>query len=522
MAATPFPLPQAVHAKGSERLCITLLALGAFAVGVWAGRPYAIGVFHDDGVYAVLAKALATGQGYRYLHLPGAPAATHYPPGYPFFLSLVWRIWPTFPDNIRLLLAANAVLLGAVAVGVERFCRRVLDWPMMASVIVALVATISYPLILLSSLLLSETLFVALLLPSLIVAERMLREDQRWQTAAMSGVCAGLLILVRTHGAAFLLAMLACLALRRRFKSAVIVTAVAIVIVAPWQLWSMAHVGEISGPLTGSYGSYVGWWAEGARAGGASLFAHTVSLNVREVVALLADRFSLSDAATPRLATAALAVVLAAVGAYHLARKAPTTVAFILIYLAVLLVWPFTPWRFFYAVWPIVVVLIGETVLASRVTTTGRSIAIGSGVLIVAGMVREEARAYRERSWRQGAQGATAQISPVVNWIRTHTSPGDVVAAEGEPLLYLFAGRQVVPLTAFTASEYMAPRSREQNSAMIVELIDHFRIRYLVPASPAFVAASDALTSDTVPHGWHLVMLDRLPNGGAAYRVDGR
>jgi hypothetical protein len=369
--------------------------------------------------------------------------------------------------------------------------------------------------------LLSETLFVALLLPSLVVAERALRDDERPWMLVVTGACAGLLILVRTHAAAFLLAVLVCLALRRRFRAAAGVAVVAIVIVAPWQVWSMAHVGEISGPLTGSYGSYVGWWAEGARSGGAALFIHTVVLNVREVAALLADRFSLSDSPTPRLATAALAAVMATVGAYRLAGRAPVTIAFIVTYLAVLFVWPFTPWRFFYAVWPIVVILIGETLFAARATNNGRWLAIAAGALIITGTVREEMRAYRERSWRQGAQGATAQISPLVSWVRTHTSPGDVVAGEGEQLLYLFAERQTVPLTAFTASEYMAPRSRAENSAMIVDLLDHFPIRYVVTISPPMVAASDALASDVLP-GRHLVLLERLPHGGGAYRVVGQ
>src|SRR3954467_3495538 len=93
----------------ASRLAPFVVAAIVFGVAMWASHPYAVGVFHDDGVYAILARSLATGRGYRYLHLPGAPAATHYPPGYPFFLSLLWRIAPDFPGNVGLLLLANAV-----------------------------------------------------------------------------------------------------------------------------------------------------------------------------------------------------------------------------------------------------------------------------------------------------------------------------------------------------------------------------------------------------------------------------
>jgi len=93
-----------------DRLLPVFAAALAVAVALWASSPYAVGVFHDDGVYAILGKSIATGQGYRFLHLPGAPAATHYPPGFPLLLALVWKIAPNFPDNVPAFLFANALL----------------------------------------------------------------------------------------------------------------------------------------------------------------------------------------------------------------------------------------------------------------------------------------------------------------------------------------------------------------------------------------------------------------------------
>ena len=61
-----------------------------------------VGVFYDDGIYVALARSLAEGHGYHLLYLPGAPAAVHYPPLYPAFLALLWRVWPSFPDNVVL------------------------------------------------------------------------------------------------------------------------------------------------------------------------------------------------------------------------------------------------------------------------------------------------------------------------------------------------------------------------------------------------------------------------------------
>ena len=70
--------------------CLALLPAGWLA---WLGRdlPH-LGSFHDDGVYLEAARGLAAGDGYRIGSLPLRPAQTKYPPGYPLYLSLAWRI----------------------------------------------------------------------------------------------------------------------------------------------------------------------------------------------------------------------------------------------------------------------------------------------------------------------------------------------------------------------------------------------------------------------------------------------
>ena len=73
-----------------------------------------LGLFHDDGIYAVAAKALADGDGYRIVSLPGGPAQTKYPFLYSTLLSLIWRISPPFPDNIVFLKSLNVIILLAI------------------------------------------------------------------------------------------------------------------------------------------------------------------------------------------------------------------------------------------------------------------------------------------------------------------------------------------------------------------------------------------------------------------------
>src|SRR5437868_1319470 len=44
----------------------------------------------DGAGYAVLAEALATGQGYREIDRPDSPRHAHFPPGYPVALATLW------------------------------------------------------------------------------------------------------------------------------------------------------------------------------------------------------------------------------------------------------------------------------------------------------------------------------------------------------------------------------------------------------------------------------------------------
>ena len=138
-----------------HRFAPVLLALFVFGVANLISAPYPVGIFHDDGVYLILAKAVASGDGYRYLHLPGAPLATHYPPIYPLLLAALWKIAPDFPGNLTLLLLVNAVLLGWLALSLERLARERFGWKGPIAVAAVLVGTLSLPLLLLSSLLMS-------------------------------------------------------------------------------------------------------------------------------------------------------------------------------------------------------------------------------------------------------------------------------------------------------------------------------------------------------------------------------
>src|SRR5438477_8462030 len=132
------------------RLGVFFVGAVAFAAGIAAIDSRPVGVVHDDAMYVILARSLATGQGFRYLNLPGAPPATHFPPGYPALLALITWVLPAFPANIVAFKTMNAVLLAIGAVLVTRFARtRVLDagW----AIGLGLTTAVSIPLLVLGS-----------------------------------------------------------------------------------------------------------------------------------------------------------------------------------------------------------------------------------------------------------------------------------------------------------------------------------------------------------------------------------
>src|SRR5579884_410890 len=87
------------------------------AVPLWLCRDQPLlGDNYDDAVYWSSARSLANGDGYRVPTLPGDPWQVKYPPLYPAWLSLAWRLNPQFPRNLTIATALQAVLLPIVAV----------------------------------------------------------------------------------------------------------------------------------------------------------------------------------------------------------------------------------------------------------------------------------------------------------------------------------------------------------------------------------------------------------------------
>ena len=233
------------------RVAILLLVLAlAIRIGFVAATP-GYTPAHDDRGYDRLACALVAGEGYTRSgppatreecgrsDRPGRPTAFR-PPGYPMFLAAVYTV--TEPLGIDRWTAARLAqaVLGTVVVALLGVIAGQL-WGRRESVAALALGAVFVPAIVIGGSLLSETLFVALMLAavSALLASNAAGGDRR--CLALAGVAAGLAVLTRSTAPVLLLPLAigaastgGAIPVRRRLARAAAFLGVAALVVAPW------------------------------------------------------------------------------------------------------------------------------------------------------------------------------------------------------------------------------------------------------------------------------------------------
>jgi hypothetical protein len=489
------------------------VALITLVVALATVSPYLVGSFQDDGIYVILGRALATGAGYRYLHLPGQPAATHYPPGYPALLAILWKIGPSFPGNIVTFERANAVLLAAAAaLGVMLARRAGLSTPWAS--VVALGGTASIQPLALASMVLSESCFLAVLLAALVATEAVIGggraerdvAGQRW-TGVWQGCGAGMLcgavVLVRTVGGVLLPAALGVCLIRKQWRTALALAGGALAVTLPWQLWVWAHAGDLAPILQGKYGSYSGWLTGALRRHGLGFALATVHQNLGDLAATFAVQLAPGLPGPIKVFAVVACILLLVWGAVRLAPMTPVTVAFGAIYAAEVLLWPFPPFRFVWAVWLLLVLVLvkGATaILQWKPIGRGARGARISG-LVVAGivgvcLVRYNVMGYRHHWWNTMQESLSIRTARPLDWISAHPGLPPVTVSDNETSIYLYTGRVGIPCNAFTPDEYIYPRDTAHDRVVLDAALRRFPIGSVIATGPACALAALSLAAE--------------------------
>lgn len=488
-----------------DRLVPVIVTVLVLLVAMMTITPWPVGAFEDDGIYTVLARALATGEGFRLTNLPGSPNATHYPPGYPFVLSLLWRVSPEFPDNIVVFKFANAVFLALAAIGTWVFARRRLAMSSIAAGVVAVFSTISIVVLFVTGLVLSEPLFLAVLMPSLYLAERS-AETGDVRHAALAGASFGVLALVRTLGALAVPAAILVLLLRRHFRAAFVLGAVAALFIVPWQLWIGANEQALPPVLVGKYGSYGQWMSDGYSAGGWPLVRSVIARNLQGLEGMLGYMLMPVRAEWPRLLAFFTLVAFTMVGAMTIARRTPVSVVFLVVYVGIVLLWPFDANRFLWAVWPLVVITAWQCALL--VARWGdrrpfprvlRSAILVLAVAPLAGFLVYNARAYRGKWWASIQVEAGQQARPIVEWVARNTSMSDVIATERDLVVHLYTGRRATPVTTFLPAQRVRPLTNAEDLEALRAILVTYEPRFVIVGAQQSVASAEALVTSNPP-----------------------
>jgi len=433
---------QSVSAEGLPRLALAsevksgLATAGiVLAAGTLALNNTLVGVFFDDGLYAGLATALASGLGYVHPHLPGTPAAVHYPPLYPVVLTPLFGL-------LRVETAAFAakvlnLLLAALSAGLVAWHAARTDLlgpasPRWLAPTLVGAAALAIPVLAMQSVLFAEPLFGVLLAAAVILADR---GGSPW----LVGTAVALALLTRSIGVAAG-AGIACFLFWRRapWRTVAMTLAPVAAAGAAWSVWVLAHEGDIDPAFSLGYGNY----SEHLRQAGVS----ALGVNAPDLPRPL-ETITLGWIPVPWVyhlaATAALGVGL--YGLTVLARR--SAIGFTLVfYLLILAIWPHPPDRFLWAVlpWLALAWAVGALEFWRRWARLRIPVAL-LAALLVGGYLQYEIRGFAGRWWETQARAISANFADLLPVI-ADLPAGAVVATDDEPLVWLYTRRAAVPL----------------------------------------------------------------------------
>lgn len=492
-----------------------ILVLYVLAI-VWLRPAANFGTIQDDAIYFASAKALAAGQGYILPSFPGTLAKLKYPELYPWLLSWIWRADPAFPGNLAPAIGLTLLFGCWFLVACYLVAKRTLGLEAGWAVAVTAACAFNFFSLVLGGSVLSDLPFAALALAALLAAERSLRPGEHWAWMAAAGASAGLSAGLRTVGVTVAAGIMLSAVVRRSWRRAGLLCVVAGAFSLPWLLpvfmrTLTAHSDLARGAqgwtqTVAFYTSYFGQWRQFVPTW--RVQADVVSknlLNVLEDPAIflllpLANRSGLISVIVGS------AVALSSWAGILLAGRRggwkAIHIAFLL-YLAMVLPWPFPPHRFLVPFLPLL--MGGLTVTAreaarwaARAIRPGfpaatRAEAAGLGVVLLAvGVLAAVNLGYavprQLAELMRSQRSLLAQKAQAYSWIRERTPPGARFIAYDDVLLYLYAGRQAIrPIACSSAASYANdPSYAERDAAHLADVAWHVGANYWVVTTADF------------------------------------
>ena len=494
--------------------------------------PERFGAYHDDGIYATTAKALATGQGYKIISLPSEPPQTKYPPFYPWLLSLIWRVYPSFPENVTPLTLLSAISTLAFMFMSYRYLTS-RDYATRWQALFAVgLAALNWRTMILATSMYSEMLYAALSVAALELAERnglsgsprtgrlgifhsSLRTDQVGARDVLTGTVIGLAFLTRSSGLTLLGAVALYYAMRRRWKRGFLVVCVASLFVLGWAAWCYATNPAADGVNASYHATYfrdISGMIKGLQAESNSSALQIILTILQQnffsaiIVSIPTVCAGLSYAAPPGLgaiggviSACAILLVLCLV-IFGFVRQLKTGLRllhiYIVLYLALHLPIPYISYdRYLIPLLPFLLLfVIIELDRAIGLAIKGlkargqlsQNLGAGFILLVVGSTVCLAIYGYTS-----GIRQSFGSLSAVyaraaddrqcASWIRANTDPSAVVMSYRDPTFYLYTDRKAAPLTIVKS-----PTTGEPVPSLLFNPISKFGVKYLIVTSVDF------------------------------------
>jgi hypothetical protein len=429
----------------------------------------AVGLDHDDAGYLVTARAIATGQGYTIQSLPTPIPQTNFPPLFPVLLALFtlvsrqtqWlKLLPLACAAGWLMLMRKLLLkMGASRNG--------------AMLLVGLTAA-SPTVIFLSTNLLPESLFALLVTAALLA----LLEER----ALLAGACVGLATLTQTAGVPLIVACILTFVVRRRFRSALILATVAMLIAAPWFGWSIAQVTH-----DGNHASYAASNIFTGLAANEKLIVLS-----RNLLSLLASPISLLTGLSNIFFIIGTIVIL--IWCFYVRRQLVPDL-FVLLYGIALLCRIAPPERYVAVILPLVFWIVWRVF---RLMANREALAALVVIAAVIPLWADATRIFPARASGYFAiQGPPAddwnEMQKLCGFIRASTPPDSVLLANLDGAFFLNTGRKAVRGFAPNGFDlFYAARQSAATPDQLSNTIERERVHYVVLTPDRGLAESAA------------------------------
>lgn len=443
------------HVTAFERLAPWMVGLGLLALGLSVWRAFPPGLWHDDGVYALLGESLKNGLGLRYTSVPGAPLAPKFPPLYPALLALWMGVTGAGPSSASLALP-NLIMVALTGVLVTHVARRGMALPVKTAVAVGALAGAGFSLWRFSLVPLSEPLFLALLWAGVWAGMRL---EKRPSPTSLVGflVIAAACSYTRSVGVTLTAAVAVALLRRGNLRWAAAAVAGHVVMLAPWIVWSLRAQRALPAPLADTLGGYtpwvVGWFTEAP-----SRFVVGLAPAGRDLLAWFASLLA-PGVSGPALWMVGLPPLAVAVwGIARMRERSWIPGLWLATTAGVLWLWPFRDARLVVPFFPVLVLGMGYAAYSGgQLRREGAATArqFGTSVLVVLALWGvafpiQTVRLFVVGAHTEAFEARELQLAQAVQAVERVTDSTAVVGApELWPALAIHTGRRAVPSASF-------------------------------------------------------------------------